>query len=63
MPRPSRRRQSLEMLIGIVGFFTVMAFLAAAVAIVRGEPSVTSSLVLLGCVVVLGGVIVLRRRT
>ncbi|PTR25783.1 putative secreted protein with PEP-CTERM sorting signal [Rhodococcus sp. OK519] len=63
MPRPSRRRQSLEMLIGILGFFTAMAFLAAAVAIVRGEPSATSSLVLLACVAALGGAIVLRRRT
>lgn len=51
------------MLIGILGFFTAMAFLAAAVAIVRGEPSATSSLVLLACVAALGGAIVLRRRT
>ena len=61
--RPSRGRQSLEMLIGILGFFTVMAFLAAVVPIVRGEPSVTASLVLAGCVAARGGVIVLHRRT
>lgn len=60
--RPSRGRQSLEMLIGILGFFTFMAFVAAVVPIVRGEPSVTASLVLLGCVAALGGAIVLRRR-
>ncbi|MGF7122008.1 MULTISPECIES: hypothetical protein [unclassified Rhodococcus (in: high G+C Gram-positive bacteria)] len=51
------------MLIGILGFFTFMAFLAAVVPIVRGEPSVTASLVLLACVAALGGVIVLHRRT
>lgn len=62
MPRPSRGRQSLEMLIGILGFFTAMAFLAAVVPIVGGEPSVTASLVLLGCVVALGGALVAHRR-
>ncbi|WP_420881035.1 hypothetical protein [Rhodococcus sp. (in: high G+C Gram-positive bacteria)] len=61
--RPPRGRQPLEMLIGILGFFTFMAFLAAVVPIVRGEPSVTASLVLLACVVLLGGVVVLHRRT
>ena len=33
------------MLIGILGFFTVMAFIAAVAGIVRGEPGVTESLV------------------
>ncbi|RVW02006.1 hypothetical protein [Rhodococcus xishaensis] len=61
--RPSRGRQPLEMLVGILGFFTFMAFVAAVVPIVRGEPSVTASLVLLVCVVLLGGVIVLHRRS
>lgn len=51
------------MLIGILGFFTFMAFLAAAVPIVRGQPSVTASLVLLACAAALGGVIVLYRRS
>ncbi len=50
------------MLIGILGFFTFMAFLAAVVPIVRGEPSVTASLVLLGCVLALGGALVAHRR-
>ncbi|WP_305095413.1 hypothetical protein [Prescottella sp. R16] len=62
MSRPQRGRQSLEMLIGILGFFTFMAFLAAVVPIVRGEPSVTASLVLLGCVLALGGALVAHRR-
>ncbi|MDH6283729.1 hypothetical protein [Prescottella agglutinans] len=61
--RPSRGRQSLEMLIGILGFFTFMSFVAAVVPIVRGEPSVTASLVLLACVALLGGAIVLHRRS
>ncbi|NKR45272.1 hypothetical protein GS966_25200 [Rhodococcus hoagii] len=60
--KPSRGRQSLEMLIGILGFFTFMAFLAAVVPIVRGEPSATASLILLGCVAALGGALVLHRR-
>ncbi|MBM4724729.1 hypothetical protein GS500_22470 [Rhodococcus hoagii] len=60
--KPSRGRQSLEMLIGILGFFTFMAFLAAVVPIVRGEPSATASLILLGCVAVLAGALVFHRR-
>ncbi|TQF74621.1 hypothetical protein FK531_00490 [Rhodococcus spelaei] len=45
----ARRRQQLEMLIGLLGFFTVVVFVAAAAGIVRGNPGVTPSLVLLGC--------------
>ena len=33
-----RQRQHLEMLIGILGFFTVMAFIAAVGGIVGGDP-------------------------
>ncbi|NLU84267.1 hypothetical protein [Rhodococcus sp. HNM0569] len=61
--RRGARRQQLELLIGLFGFFTVVAFVAAVVPIVRGEPSVTASLVLLGCVAGLGGAWVLHRRT
>lgn len=50
------------MLIGVLGFFTAMTFLAAAVPLVRGAPSATASLVLLGCVLALGGALVGRRR-
>ncbi|NKS78292.1 hypothetical protein MPC38_23710 [Prescottella equi] len=60
--KPSRGRQSLEMLIGILGFFTFMAFLATVVPIVRGEPSATASLILLGCVAALAGALVFHRR-
>lgn len=41
------------MLLGIVGFFTVMAFVSAVVALVRGDGGVTPSLVLLALVVAL----------
>ncbi|MFF0816734.1 hypothetical protein ACFYVR_16510 [Rhodococcus sp. NPDC003318] len=50
----ARRRQQLEILMGVLGFVTVMAFVAAVVGIVRGEPGVTPSLVLLALVVALG---------
>ncbi|MFC9789491.1 hypothetical protein [Rhodococcus sp. NPDC127528] len=49
----ARRRQQLEMLIGLLGFFTAVSFLAAAAGIVRGNPGLTASLVLLGCVAAL----------
>jgi hypothetical protein len=41
------------MLLGILGFFTLMAFVAAAVGLVRGDAAVTPSLVLLALVVAL----------
>lgn len=58
----ARRRQQWEMLIGVLGFFTVMAFAAAVVPIVTGAPSASASLVLLGCVLALGGALAARRR-
>lgn len=51
---PVAKRQRLEVLVGLLGFFTVMALASAIVEIVRGAPSVTSSMVLLGCVVLTG---------
>ncbi|WP_072846113.1 hypothetical protein [Rhodococcus tukisamuensis] len=59
----ARRRQQLEMLIGLLGFFTVMTFLAVVVGIVRGEPGATPSLVLLGLVVALALAVRARSRT
>ncbi|PTR44697.1 hypothetical protein C8K38_103194 [Rhodococcus sp. OK611] len=50
------------MLIGILGFFTVMAFIAAVAGIVRGEAGVTESLVLAGCAVLLGLAVAVWRR-
>lgn len=50
------------MLIGLLGFFTVMTFLAVVVGIVRGEPGATPSLVLLGLVVALALAVRARNR-
>jgi hypothetical protein len=58
----ARRRQQVEMLIGILGFFTVMAFIAAVAGIVRGDAGATESLVLAGCVVLLGLAFAVWRR-
>lgn len=38
----------LELLAGILGFFALMAFVAAVAGIVGGEPSIWASVVLLG---------------
>ncbi|GAA4487584.1 hypothetical protein GCM10023094_46230 [Rhodococcus olei] len=51
------------MLVGVLGFFTVMAFLGAVVGIVRGDQAVTPSLVLLGCVAALGAALMAWRRS
>ncbi|WP_027502108.1 MULTISPECIES: hypothetical protein [Rhodococcus] len=62
MKNRARRRQQVEMLIGILGFFTVMAFIGAVAGIVRGDPGLTESLVLAGCVVLLGLAVAVWRR-
>ncbi len=49
---PRAKAQRLEMLIGILGFFTVVAFTVAVVAELRGQPALRPALVLLGFVVV-----------
>lgn len=59
---PVAKRQRLEVLIGILSFFTFMAFVSALVGIVRGAPAVLPSLVLAGFVVLLAMAIVARRR-
>lgn len=50
----ARRRQQLEMLIGVLGFFAVVTFVVAVAGIVGGDPGVTPSLVLLALLVALG---------
>ena len=57
---PRARAQRLDVLIGILGFFTLMAFLQAAVLEVTGRPAGTAALILLALVV--GLVITLRAR-
>ncbi|MBV6761870.1 hypothetical protein [Rhodococcus opacus] len=59
---PVAKRQRLEVLIGILGFFTVMAFVAAVVEVFRGDPGVTPALVLAGCLVLSGLAITARKR-
>jgi hypothetical protein len=59
---PRARAQRLEMIIGILGFFTAVAFVVAVVAELRGEPALRPALVLLGFVVLLGLAIRARRR-
>jgi hypothetical protein len=59
---PRARAQRLEMLIGILGFFTFAAFVVTVVAEVRGQPALRPALVLLGLVIVLYLAIRARRR-
>ena len=43
---PSARRQRMEMVLGILGFFTVVALIVTVVAEVRGEPALVEVIVL-----------------
>jgi len=60
---PRARAQRLEVLIGILGFFTVMAFLQAVVLEVQGRPATFAAVVLLVLVVALVLAFRARRRT
>ncbi len=44
--KPSARQQRFEMLIGLLGFFTVVALVTTVVAEVRGKPALTEAVVL-----------------
>jgi hypothetical protein len=55
------KAQRLEMLIGILGFFTFMAFVQAVVTEVRGQDAMGEALLLLALCIVLYLVIRLRR--
>ncbi|WP_072690258.1 hypothetical protein [Rhodococcus marinonascens] len=59
---PVAKRQRLEVLIGILGFFTSMAFIAAVVEVARGDPGIMPALVLLGCLVLTGLAVLARSR-
>jgi hypothetical protein len=59
---PRAKAQRIEMLIGILLFFTAVAFVVAVIAEVRGEAALREALVLLGFVVLLGLAIRARRR-
>ncbi len=60
---PRARAQRLEMVIGILGFFTAVAFIVTVVAEVRGQPALRPALVLAGFVVVLAAAVYFRRKT
>jgi hypothetical protein len=51
------------MVIGVLGFFTAVAFVITVVAEIQGEPALRPALVLLLFVVLLGLAIRARRRT
>jgi hypothetical protein len=60
---PRAKAQRLEMVIGVLGFFTAVAFIQTVVLEVRGEPALGSAMLLLGFVVLLGLAIRGRRRS
>jgi hypothetical protein len=60
---PRAKAQRLEMVIGVLGFFTAVAFIQTVVLEVRGEPALGSAMLLLGFVVLLGLAIRWRRRS
>jgi hypothetical protein len=51
------------MVVGLLGFFTLVAFINAAVAEVRGKPALKPALVLLVFAVLLGLAIRVRQRS
>ena len=59
---PRAKAQRLEMLIGILGFFTLMAFISAVWAELHGQEALLPALVLLGFVIVTYLAIRARRR-
>lgn len=59
---PRAKAQRIEMLIGVLGFFTAVAFIETVVLELRGKEALRSALVLLGFVVLLGLAIRWRRR-
>jgi len=59
---PLARAQRLEVLIGILGFLTVMAVVQAIALELRGESAGLAATVLLGFVVALGWALRARRR-
>ena len=59
---PRAKAQRIEMLIGVLGFFTAIAFIDTVVLELRGKEALRSALVLLGFVVMLGLAIRWRRR-
>ena len=59
---PRAKAQRIEMLIGVLGFFTAIAFVQTVVLELQGKSALRSALILLGFVVLLGLAIRWRRR-
>jgi hypothetical protein len=59
---PRARAQRLDMAIGILGFFTLMAFIQTVVREVRGGSAVAEALILAGLCALLWWAIRARRR-
>ena len=59
---PRARAQRLEVLIGILGFFDLVALINAAVALARGRPMLEPMVVLIGFTVLLVVAVRLRER-
>lgn len=59
---PKARAQRLEMVVGILGFFTAVAFIVTVVAELRGQPALRPALVLAAFVVALAAVVYIRRK-
>jgi hypothetical protein len=60
---PRAKAQRLEMVIGVLGFFTAVAFVETVVLELQGKTALRSALILLGFVVLLGLAIRWRRRS
>ena len=60
---PRAKAQRIEMLIGVLGFFTAVAFIQTVILELPGKPALRSALVLLGLVVLLGLAVRWRRRS
>ena len=60
---PRAKAQRIEMLIGVLGFFTAIAFVQTVVLELQGKPALRSAMILLGFVVLLGLAIRWRRRS
>ena len=59
---PGAKAQRIELLIGVLGFFTAVAFVQTVILELQGKPALRSALILLGFVVLLGLAVRWRRR-
>jgi uncharacterized membrane protein YjgN (DUF898 family) len=61
--RGNRRQENLDILVGALGFFTVVAFVVTVLAELRGKPALGPALLLLVLVTALWLAIRARRRS